>query len=104
LSSNEKEKIGCNGVIFTVLGADCNLSFGKLCKCISKSEPGCWKLNSTESFNSIQRNKQTKQFSKDSIESHSRDATVSRLKQYKQCLILQTHSFFYTSVGCCIRQ
>jgi hypothetical protein len=104
LSSNEEEKIECNCGFCTVLGADCNLSLGKLCKCISKSEPGCWKSNLTVSFDLIQRNKQTKQFSKDSIESHSRDATVSRLKQYKQCLILQTHSFFHTSVGCCIRQ
>ncbi len=103
LSSNEKERIGCNGVFCTALGADCNLSFEKLCKCICKSEPGCWKSNSTESFDLIQRNKQTKQFSKDSIESHSGDATVSRLKQYKQRLILQTHSFFHTSVGCCSR-
>jgi hypothetical protein len=104
LSSNEKEKIGCNGGFCIVLGAECNLSFGKLCKCISKSESGCWKLNLTESFDLIQRNKQTKQFSKDSIENHSRDATVSQLKQNKQCLILQTHSFFHTSVGCCIRR
>jgi hypothetical protein len=37
LSSNEKERIGCNGGFCTALGADCNLSFGKLCKCISKS-------------------------------------------------------------------
>jgi hypothetical protein len=58
LNSNEKQKIGCNGSFNTAFGADCNLSFGKLCKCISKSEPGCWKSNLTESFDLIQRNKQ----------------------------------------------
>ncbi len=60
LNSNEKERIGCNGGFCTALGADCNLSFGKWCKCLSKSEPGCWKSNLTESFDSIRRNKQTK--------------------------------------------
>ncbi len=44
----------------------------------------------------------TNWFSKDSIESHSRDATVSRLKQYKQCIFLWWQPFFHISVGCCI--
>jgi hypothetical protein len=67
LSSNEKEKIGCNGGFCTVLGADCNLSFVKLCECISKFEPGCWKSNATESFDSIQRNKQTNSSAKTAL-------------------------------------
>ncbi len=36
----------------------------------------------------------TNQFSKDSIESHSRDATVSQLKQYKQCIFLRQQASF----------
>ncbi len=40
------------------------------------------------------------QFSKDSIESLSGDAIVSRLKQKR--FILQRQAFFHISVGCCI--
>ncbi len=42
------------------------------------------------------------QFSKDSIESHSGDAIVSQLKQYKQRIFIQWQPFFHISVGCCI--
>jgi hypothetical protein len=40
---------------FEVLGAIGDLSFGRLCKCISKSEQGCWKSRLSESFDSVQR-------------------------------------------------
>ncbi len=58
--SNKKEWIESKDGSFQVRGAVGNLSFGRLCKCISKSEPGCWKSNSTESFDSFWRNKQAK--------------------------------------------
>ena len=57
--SNEKDKIESNDGSFQVLFAVGNLSFGRLCKCISKSESGCWKSSSSELFDSIQRSKQT---------------------------------------------
>jgi hypothetical protein len=81
LNSNEKEKIGCNGSFCTALGADCNLSFGKLCKCISKSEPGCWKSNLTESFDLIQRtNKQNSEANFDLIINLNGQTTNQRLE------------------------
>ncbi len=46
----------------------------------------------------------TNQFSKDSIESHSGDATLSWLKQNTQRFILQQQVLFNISVGCCIYQ
>jgi hypothetical protein len=53
IRSNEQERIECNAGSFEVLGAFGNLYFGKLCTCIHKSEPSCWKSSSGESFDSI---------------------------------------------------
>jgi hypothetical protein len=48
IQSNEKEKIEYNAGSSEVLGAVGNLSFGKLCTSIHKSEPSCWKSSSGE--------------------------------------------------------
>ncbi len=48
------KRLNCNDndSSFEVLGAFGNF-FGRLCKCILKSEPGCWKSSSSESFDCI---------------------------------------------------
>jgi hypothetical protein len=48
LESNE-----CNASSFEVLGDIGTLSFGKLFKCIRKSQLGSWKSRSGQSFDSI---------------------------------------------------
>jgi hypothetical protein len=53
IRSDEKKKIECNARSSEFLGAVGNLSFGKLCTCIHKSEPSCWKSSWGESFDSI---------------------------------------------------
>jgi len=53
IRSDEKKKIECNAGSSEVLGAVGDLSFGKLCTCIHKSEPSCWKSSSVESFDLI---------------------------------------------------
>ncbi len=51
LISNWKSKrLNCNDSSFEALSAFGNLSFGRLCNCISKSEPGCWTSSSNETF------------------------------------------------------
>jgi len=42
------KRLNCNDSSFKALGTFGNLSFGMLCKCISMSEPGCWKSSSSE--------------------------------------------------------
>jgi len=59
IRSNEKQSIECNVGSLKVLDSVGNVSFGKLCTCIHKSESSCWKSSSGESFDSISRTNKT---------------------------------------------
>jgi hypothetical protein len=51
--SNDHQRNEYNASSFEVLGAIGTLSFGKLFKCIRKSQFGSWKSSSGQSFDSI---------------------------------------------------
>ena len=71
LESNDHQRNECNASSSEVLGAIGTRSFGKPYKCIHKSQLGCWKSSSDQSFDSITAtNERSKEWTQQTIFSY----------------------------------